>query len=373
MNEARILLLPWDEPQNASARCRIFDLAAWLRDHGWNVRVGAPVGGAIGRALAAPGPGRRIRRLFYRALQIPIRLRQLAGVASYDVVVIQRELYPYGPPWMERRLFRSARAVVFDLDDALHLPPSHFRNRAHGLHDFGKAAEIARRARAVVVSSAALEKWAREMADHVVLIPTAVDTERFRPIAFDEPAPGDGPDRVSLVIGWTGTAGNLGHLESIRPALAAAAREVPFVLRIVGESPPSAEWNEPRTEFVRWSLEREAAEVAQFDVGLMPLIDSEYARAKAGYKALVYMACGVPALVSPVGTNLEIMNDGVEGFFASTEEEWRARLVQLLRDRALRRGMGRAARARVIAERSIESVFPRWEPLLRSLLSSEAP
>lgn len=372
MNGGRILFLPWDEPQNASARCRIFELARWLRARGWNVQVRAPVGGPIGRALASPGPVRRIRRILHRALQLPFRLVHLAGVASYDVVVMQRELFPYGPPWMERRLFRSARAVIFDLDDALHLPPAHFHDRAHRLHDFAKATEIARRARAVVVSIAALEEWARGISGEVVRIPTAVDTERFHPLEAGEPSHGQRADDTTLVVGWTGTAGNLSHLESIRPALAAASREVPFVLRIVGESPPAEEWREPRTEFVRWSLDEEAREVARFDVGLMPLIDSEYARAKAGYKALVYMACGVPALISPVGTNREILTDGTEGFFASTEEEWRARLVQLLRDPALRRRMGPAARARVVAERSIEAVFPRWEPLLRALCT-EAP
>ena len=101
----------------------------------------------------------------------------------------------------------------------------------------------------------------------------------------------------------------------------------------------------------------------------MPLVDSEYARAKAGYKALVYMACGVPPVVSPVGTNREILTEGTEGFFASTQEEWIARLSQLLSDRSLRESMGRAARARVMAGYSVDAVFPRWEPLLRSFVT----
>src|SRR5690606_20562238 len=292
--KARILFLPWDEPHNASARCRMFDVAAWLASRGWNVEVRAPVGGRVGRALAAPGPGRRLRRLLYRALQGPIRWVQTTRLDSYDVVVMQRELFPYGPPRLERRLFREARAVVFDLDDAMHVRPAHFRNRAHDLHDFGDAAEIARRAAAVVVSSQALEGWAREHARHVVRIPTAVDTARFRParVSAQTMDSAHAPVRQEsepLVVGWTGTAGNLAHLASIRSALARVARTTPFVLRIVGESEPPA-FEGIHTEFVRWSLKGEAAEVARFDVGVMPLIDSEYARAKAGYKALVYMA-----------------------------------------------------------------------------------
>ena len=398
---ARILFLAWDEPHNASARCRMFDLAEWLADRGWRVEVRSPVGGPWGRGLAGPGPARALRRLVYRSLQLPARWQEVRRAARYDVVILQRELFPFGRPWLESALLDRARKVVFDVDDALHLQPSHFRSAGHRWHDFTKAEAIARRADAVVVSSAVLEEWAAPLARRVVRIPTPVDTDRFRPAGAAQADPdsreaesheadsheadshGTGSLKADsheanshgtgsratdpLVVGWTGTSGNLAHLESIRPALEAAAREVPFVLRIVGESPPEP-WRTPRSEFVRWKLEREASEVARFDVGVMPLVDSEYARAKAGYKALVYMACAVPPVVSPVGTNREILEDGAEGFFAETEAEWCDRIVTLLRDGQLRRRLGRAARARVIAERSQQALFPRWEALLNELV-----
>lgn len=283
--------------------------------------------------------------------------------------------------------------MVYDLDDALHVRPPHHHAASHGWHDFSKAERIARQARAVVVSSAVLEEWARPLARAVIRIPTAVDTQRFRPLGridsegtsarnySDEKPVGDeskgttararhpnerSSGRAVPVVGWTGTAGNFAHLASIRPALAAAAREVPFVLRVVGER-AFEPWDEPRTEFIPWSLEDEAEQVARFDIGLMPLIDSEYARAKAGYKALVYMACGVPPVVSPVGTNREILDDGMEGFFAETLEEWKDRLVLLLRDAQLRARLGAAARARVVAEHSQQVLFPRWASLLEEL------
>lgn len=357
----RVLFLPWDERHNASARCRIFDVAEWLARNGWDVTVRPPLGGTLGAFLGRPGAARRVRRSLYRALQAGTRIVTTRSARHRPIVVLQRELFPFGPPWLEQTLLSSHAKVVFDLDDALHVRPVHHAASTHGLHDFGKAERIARQASAVVVSSASLESWARQFNQHVVQIPTAVDTRRFRPF----PQKGEGRENLPIV-GWTGTAGNYAHLASIRPALEAVAREVPFVLRIVGET-AFEPWNSPRTEFIPWTLEGEAGEVARFDVGLMPLVDSEYARAKAGYKALVYMACGVPPVISPVGTNLEILDDGIEGFFASSLEEWKDRILRLLRDGELRARLGGAARDRVVAERSQQALFPRWAQLLRSL------
>ena len=45
-----------------------------------------------------------------------------------------------------------------------------------------------------------------------------------------------------------------------------------------------------------------------FNVGLMPLPDTEWARGKCGFKALQYMALGVPPVVSNVGVNAEIVD-----------------------------------------------------------------
>lgn len=355
----RVALLAWAEPRNASARCRIFDLDGWLRGHGIRSDATAPVGGRIGDLLARPGPGRRLRRGLYLALQLCRLPHRLRRAASADLVVLQREAFPFGPPLFERRILASSRPVIFDLDDALHIRPSHFRSAGHGLRSFRKAEEIARRADVVVVSSEELERWALGIARRVVRIPTPVDTRWFRPPAAP---PGNDPP----IVGWTGTAGNLAHLESIRPALARLHRTRPFRLVVIGERLPHR-WADPPVEFLPWSDRTERDWIPRFDAGLMPLIDSPYARAKAGYKALVYMACGVPPVVSPVGTNREILDHGVEGFFASSETEWVESLDRILGDPALRAAIGARARARIERERSMDVLFPRWRRLIEEM------
>lgn len=355
----RLLLLPWAEQSNASARCRIFDLDRWMRSRGLDSVAAAPVGGKLGAALSRAGGGHILRRGIYVVLQLCMLPNRMRRAAAADLIILQREAFPFGPPLFERRILASGKPVIYDVDDALHIPPSHFRSIGHRIRRFDKAEMIARTARAVVVSSAELEAWARPIARHVVRIPTPVDTDRYRPLV--------GPPRNDPpIVGWTGTAGNLAHLESIRPALARLHRERSLRVVVIGERPPST-WAGLPVEFIPWSQEAEREWIPRFDAGLMPLIDSPYARAKAGYKALVYMACGVPAVVSPVGTNREILEHGTEGFFASTQEEWVTALDRLLADPFERAAMGARARERVVRERSIDALFPIWIDLIREI------
>ncbi len=64
-------------------------------------------------------------------------------------------------------------------------------------------------------------------------------------------------------------------------------------------------------------------------VGLMPLEDTEWTRGKCSYKMLLYMACGKPVVVSPVGMNAEVLSQGLIGFGAATHDDWVEALVNL--------------------------------------------
>ena len=66
----------------------------------------------------------------------------------------------------------------------------------------------------------------------------------------------------------------------------------------------------------------EISEIETFDIGVMPLNNDEFSKGKCAFKALQYMACGVPCIVSPIGTNIEVVKEGLNGYYADSSEEW---------------------------------------------------
>ena len=82
----------------------------------------------------------------------------------------------------------------------------------------------------------------------------------------------------------------------------------------------------------------------------MPLADTPYNRGKEAFKLKEYMAAGLPVVCSPVGHNCEVVENGVTGLFATTENEWVDALLRLVDDSGLRASMGAEGR-RVVAER----------------------
>jgi glycosyltransferase involved in cell wall biosynthesis len=104
--------------------------------------------------------------------------------------------------------------------------------------------------------------------------------------------------------------------------------------------------NDLNIECRPWQSATEVDDLLLMDVGLMPLTDEEWSRGKCGMKALQYMALGIPPIVSPVGVNQSIVEDGMNGFHARSPNDW-SRALKMLRDPAARNRLGMAARRRV--------------------------
>ncbi|MCC7071442.1 MAG: glycosyltransferase family 4 protein [Deltaproteobacteria bacterium] len=336
----------------ASSRVRFLQFIPALAAAGIEVTP-APLFDAAHLVRFYRGGQRSIARALPRYVA---RLRTLVRARSaYDCLWLEGELFPYLPAWGERR---SPLPYVVDYDDAVF--HKYDTTPLIGALLGKKIAAVMRGAAVVSAGSPYVADEARRAgARRVELVPTVVDLAHY-PLAL---APG-GPE---LRVGWIGTPHTARYLSALAPALARAARVVPLRLVVVGADvamPGIA------TECHPWSEEREAALIASFDVGVMPLPDEPWERGKSGYKLIQCMASARPVIASPVGVNVAIV-DGV-GRLAGDEEAWVAALVELGRSAGLRAELGAAGRTRVEERYSLEVATPRLVELLRGASRSRS-
>ena len=83
------------------------------------------------------------------------------------------------------------------------------------------------------------------------------------------------------------------------------------------------------------------------------------------------MACGVPVVASRVGVNTEIIEDGVNGFLASTEDEWVEKIARLLSDADLRRRFAAAGRRTIEERYSLHVNAPKLSAILRDVVERQ--
>jgi glycosyltransferase involved in cell wall biosynthesis len=183
----------------------------------------------------------------------------------------------------------------------------------------------------------------------VVVLPTCVSLPA-EPKRHDDSRP--------VRIGWIGTRNNLPQLRSLEePFRQLSARYADGVEFTIVCSAPY-ESKSIQTTFIPWSLESETASVRSFDIAIMPLADDVSGRGKCSFKAIQCMAHGIPAVVSPVGMNIEVVQHGLNGFLATTAEEWVEHLSSLVDDAGLRSRLGAAARKTIVRSYSYARALP---------------
>jgi len=246
---------------------------------------------------------------------------------------------------------------VYDFDDALYLGSSTAANRRFRWvkQEGRRCVRYMKRARLVIAGNVFLADYARRHAARVEVVPTCVDPDRQELRVHEQ-------DEVA-VVGWIGSQTTSAYLTSILPVFERINRDrLRARLVLVGaDTALEAPWIEHRP----WSLATESSDLASFDIGIMPLPDTEWARGKCGYKVLQYFAAGVAAVASPVGVAPELIGQD-RGLLAASSEDWRASLEQLIADVQERRQRGAAARRFVEHHYS----YQRWAPELASLLRS---
>lgn len=351
--------------EGAGCRFRIAQFVPYLRERGFDVTISPFYTREFFELVYLPGQQGR-KAVSFMALAWR-RFRELFELGNYDLVFLYREAIPLGPPIVERLIARRGVPIVYDFDDAIFLPAVSEANRSISfLKDPGRVAQILKLSTQVVVGNEFLAGFARRHNPSVTVIPTAVDTTRFVPRAQEPPGPRD------LVIGWIGSPTTFPYLEALAPLLERVSQRQPFVLKVSGAGKP-VQFPGVRVDEVPWSLDKEVALFNTCDAGVYPLTDDDWARGKCGFKAIQFMACGVPVVASAVGVNREIIDDGRNGFLAGNPSEWAEKLERLLVDADLRKRFAVAGRETIAARYSLRVTAPQLADIMQKALRQARP
>lgn len=274
-----------------------------------------------------------------------------------DVVVVTR---PCRRQLVEAlgALQRKGVAVVVEVDDlfsSIHAANPVFRG-AHPddpNHSWHWLAQACRIADLVTVTTPALaEHYGRH--GRVAILPNCIP-EAY--LSIPRPEPRDFP-----LIGYAGSTAT--HPDDLRPVGSAVAElvrngEATFraiggirtcaILGVEGETVPGM-------SHLHWPQA-----VAQLDVGMAPLVDSAFNRAKSWLKSLEQAALGVATVASPTPEYLRAASEGMCSL-ASRPREWRRELRRLLDpdERAQASAAGREAASRWTYEIHASRWWEAW-------------
>lgn len=342
------------EALGASSRVRALQYLPHLEREGLQAEVLPLLSDEYVRSLY---DGRRAWREVLRAYAR--RLAQCLRLGSYDLIWMEKELLPMLPFGLESALL-GQRRFVLDLDDAI------FHN-----YDLGrplvrrllgdKIDRLMRRATLVTAGNSYLaERAHRAGAAWIEQLPSTVPLSRYPTPSGRRARPA--PDGTTRIV-WIGSPATVHYLGLIRDAVEQLATRQALELRVIGAQAP--QWAGLRCISIAWSEQSEAGEIADCDIGVMPLDDSPWEQGKCSFKLIQYMACGLPVVASPVGMNRDVVIPGHNGLLATDTQAWIAALDQLVRNPASAAAMGEAGRRAAEEHFSVEAQAPRLAAWLR--------
>jgi glycosyltransferase involved in cell wall biosynthesis len=280
-------------------------------------------------------------------------------LSQYDLLYIHRKLFSPVEFWYLRR---KAKKIVYDIDDAL-MYRSSGKETASSPSRRMKFAFMTRRVDFIVAGNQFLKSEVLSYNPQVAVLPTSLDLSLY---SCKQDHDQTGP----MTIGWLGTSSTLKYLRNLMPTLEGLYERYPhFRLKVVCDQFPDSSILPVVKK--KWSSEEEEKDLKSFDIGVMPLSDDLWSQGKCGLKILQYFGVGIPAVCTPVGINRDIVEDGINGFWASDGKQWEDRLLKLMQERSLRREMGIRGRRTVEEGYCLDVNAPRLHDLLHRVLHGE--
>jgi glycosyltransferase involved in cell wall biosynthesis len=345
MSKRIFFIVPYPKHEAPSQRFRFEQYIPFLEENGYSIEIHPFYNYTTWQTLYSEGnilkKGLGVISSFLRRFGLLFKLRKA------DYLFIHREVAHVGPPifeWIIAKVLN--RRYIYDFDDAIWLPNySETNARYHRLKAYWKVNYCMKWAYRISAGNEYLASYAKQYNGHVTIIPTTIDTS-YHSITCDH-------DQVKPVIGWTGTHTTMRYLDEIIPILKELEQHYDFTFLVISNEKPNYDLRS--LEFVKWNKETEIEDLSRITIGVMPLQHDIWSEGKCGFKGLQYMALEIASIMSPVGVNTSIIHDGINGFLAGSPEEWKEKMEMLLKDKELRKKLGKAGKRTIDERYSIEA------------------
>lgn len=306
-------------------------------------------------------PGNYFAKALILLKSIFIRLNDLRRVKHFDIIFIQREALLLGSSYFEKQFYKNNK-VVFDFDDSIWLLDTSPENKKFEfLKNPNKTKINIAHAHRVITGNSFLAHYAKQFNQNTFIIPTTIDSD------FHIPKP-ELRNKEKIVIGWSGSISTIKHFEIAIPALKEIQNKYPnqIEIHVIGQG----SYSHPEINVIskNWSAQTEVDDLNSFDIGIMPLPNDEWVKGKCGLKGLSYMACEVATIMSNVGVNSEIIEQGKNGFLAESQQDWVRYLSELIENPDLRHKLGNAGRETVVKNYSVNANKVKYLEVLKSLI-----
>lgn len=294
--------------------------------------------------------GKILLKIIYFVQSVFNRFFDIFRALRHDVIFIHIEAFPLGPPLIEWIIFKMKKPIIFDFEDAIYLPRKGISNFFKNPSKFFKIIAMSRH---VIVCNNYMKVFLAPYNKNITVIPTSVDIDRFRPKDYKV------LNKDRIIVGWIGSYTTLPFLLLLKDIFKEVSAQHKFTLKIVGGG-SKVEMDGVDIINEEWSLDKEVENFQSIDIGVYPMLNDEWAKAKTPFKTIQYMSADIPVVASNVAGNKDIIQDGQNGFLCSNDKEWVDKLSLLIKDESLRRRLGGAGRKTVEERFSLTINTPKF-------------
>jgi hypothetical protein len=320
-----IAFYSFDDPTYACARLRVLEPVRTLGDA---VRL-LP-------GVASQGAGHHVRTDI---------------LAQADLVIIQRYFPSPGTVPALAAIFDAGKPVVYDTDDDWSAVPPHHPFHPRMAAVLPHIEETARRAALVTVSTPVLAEVYRMVNARVQVVPNLLPDALWK-----QAKP---PTRPVTAVLLAATSSHQPDLAPLETALTELARKMAGKVRFVFYGCPPAGDSFPGATILPFAPDY-AAYAARLPrlgctIGLAPLADTPFNRAKSPVKWMEYAVAGATGIFADLPPYRDVVTPGETGLLAGSDPKaWVEALSHLIGDAALRRRLATQAMA-AVAEKHLLS------------------